>query len=98
MRAISDADVQAQAFELMKDLVAITGEKWINASRFTAIADRFGILNTQNRIIFLTGVKGLISDIPVQVFPDMDARQAILHAAQEALDRAIEQEDEEQEG
>lgn len=98
MRSITDADVQAQAFELMKELVAITGEKWVSASRFTAIVDRFGIRSTQNRILFLTGVKTLMRDIPVQVFPDMDARQAILHAAQEALDRAIEQEDEEQEG
>ncbi len=98
MQSITDADVQAQAFELMKELVAITGEKWVSASRFTAIADRFGIRNTQNRIVFLTGVKALMRDIPVQVFPGMDARQAILHAAQEALDQAIEKEDEEQEG
>ena len=97
MHPIDDADVQAQAFELMKDLVAITGEKWVSASRFTAIVDRFGIRNTQNRILFLTGIKSLMRDIPVQVFPTMDARQAILHAAQEALDHAIEREDEEQE-
>ena len=97
MPLTADADVQAQAFELMKELVAITGEKWVSASRFSAIADRFGVSQTQDRIVFLTGIKALMRDIPVQVFPDMDARQAILNAAQDALDHAIEQEDEAQE-
>lgn len=95
MQASSDPDLAAQAFELMKELVTITGEKWVGASRFAGIADRFGARDTQARILFLTGIKGLMRDMPVEVFQDPDARQSILNAAQEALDLAIEMEEEE---
>lgn len=95
MQAITDADVETQAFELMKELVNITGEKWVSASRFNAMADRFGATDVRTRIAFLAGLKGLVRDMPVKVFTDLDARHAILVAAQEALDAAIDAEEEE---
>ena len=82
--------------ELMKDLVAITGEKWVSEVRFTRWADRLEVTNVQKRIAFLTKLKALMVLMPPNVFPDADARYAVLQAAQEAMDKAIELEDEEE--
>lgn len=86
----------ALAFDLMRDLVNITGEKWVGAGRFTALADRCGAIEVPIRIVFLTGVTRLLRTIPVQVFTDPEIRLSILHAAQEALDQAIDREEEQE--
>jgi len=85
----SDQAIDTQAFWLMQDLVALTGEKWVSASQFSAMADRWGVKNLQARISFLTEIKTLLRGMPVKVFADADARQSLLNAAQEALDREI---------
>ncbi len=95
--AEDDDALGLQAFELMKELVNITGEKWVSASRFTSLADRWELDDIQARIVFLTGVRGLLRDMPVKVFVDMDVRQSILNAAQEALDAAVDLEEEQEE-
>jgi type III secretion protein W len=95
--AEDDEALGLQAFELMKELVAITGEKWVGASRFTSLADQWDLRDVPSRIIFLTGVRTLLRDMPVKVFADMDVRQSILNAAQEALDAAIDLEEEQEE-
>ena len=97
MASADDDDLGAQAFELMKELENITGEKWVSPTRFSVLADRWELRDLQARIVFLTGVRALLRDLPVKVFPDADVRQAILNAAQEALDQAIELEEEQEE-
>ena len=79
---------------LMKELVSITNEKWVSASRFSALAERFGIRDVQAQIAFQAAVKGLVRELPIQVFADPDVRQSALNASQEALDRAIDLEEE----
>lgn len=84
--------------QLMKELVAVSGEKWVSASRFTGLADRLGVSGGTNgvgaSIAFQTAVKALVRDLPTKVFPDADVRQSTLNAVQEALDQAIDQEEE----
>ena len=86
-------DVQPVA--MMKDLVAIAGEKWVNAGRFTEAASRFGASDVEPQIAFLAATKGLMRDMPIKIFSDDDTRRSILDAAQEALDQAIDLEEEE---
>lgn len=78
---------------LMRDLVGLTDEKWLGESRLTNMAQQHGISTPEGRVSFLSGVKALLRELPVQVFPDADARQATLGAVQEALDIAIDEED-----
>lgn len=78
---------------LMRDLVGLTGDKWLNESRFTMLAQQHGVSTPEGRVAFLSGIKGLMRDLPVQVFPDPEARQSILDSLQEALDIAIDEED-----
>lgn len=78
---------------LMRDLVSLTGEKWLSESRFTSLAQQHGVTSPEGRVALLTGIKSLLRDLPVQVFPDSDTRQATLSATQDALDMAIDEED-----
>lgn len=90
MQSPVNDSVDALAFTLMLDLVAISGDRWVSASRFTEMLDSWNLRDPVTRIRFLTGVLQLLRGMPVQVFAGLDARQAILQAGQEALDSAIE--------
>jgi type III secretion protein W len=83
-----------QPLALMKEMVAMTGEKWVGAARFSGLATSFGISGVAAQIAFLGGTQQLMREMPVQVFTDGDTRRSILDAAQEALDRAIDLEEE----
>lgn len=95
--AASPKSKSSKAFELMKELIMLTGEKWVSASRFTGMADRWGLQDPTLRVTFLGGVKDLIREMPIQLFEDADVRQSILNAAQEALDAAIDEEESQKE-
>lgn len=82
------------ADRLMQDLVNVSNEKWLSESRFTALAASHGAESVEARITFLGGVRAVLKDLPLPMFPDMDARQTALSAAQLALDAAIDEEDE----
>lgn len=80
------------ADRLMQDLVNISNEKWISESRFAALAASHGVDSVAARIAFLGGVRAVLKDLPVPMYPDADARQSVLGAAQLALDAAIDEE------
>lgn len=85
---------QLRPVELLKDLVDVTNEKWVTSTRFTGMADKQQVVGVAPQIFFQTTLKGVLRDIPPKVFPDADTRQSILNAQQEALDRAIDKEEE----
>jgi len=78
---------------LMRDLVFLTGEKWLGESRLTSMAQQHGVSSPEGRVSFLTGVKAMLRALPIQVFPDDDARRSTLDAVQDALDIAIDEEE-----
>ena len=78
---------------LMRELVAIANEKWVAGSRFTALADKHGVFNLEARVVFQSGLRQILKDLPVQVFADSDTRHSILSACQDALDTAIDEEE-----
>lgn len=79
---------------LMRDLVGLTGDKWVSESRFTSLAQDHGIRSPQGTIAFLSGVRGMVRDLPVQIFADPETRQSLINALQGALDAAIDAEEE----
>ena len=80
---------------LMSSLVEISAEKWVSAQRFTGLSENSGAREPEPQIHFLTAVKGLLREMPVQVFVDSEQRQTVFGAVQDALDAAIEREEEE---
>lgn len=93
MTSTADTDPDVRAFDLFKELVAITTERWISPGRFGALALNWAPSDISAQVRFLTRVKNVLRAMPVQVFSDADARQAALAALQDALDTAIEQEE-----
>ena len=77
----------------MRELVGLTGESWISEARFTAMARQHGAESAEGRVAFLSGTKAMLRELPVPVFPDTDTRQAHLNAVQDALDIAIDEEE-----
>jgi len=87
---ISSDDVPVS---LMKDLVDLSSETWVSSDRFVRLAEKAGAGAVEPQINFLTGIKGLIRDMPPKIFVDGDQRQSVLAAAQDALDSAIDREE-----
>ena len=83
-----------QPMTLMHDMIAVTGEKWVAAPRFTGMADKQGVQSVGAQIAFHTATKIMLRELPPKVFSDPDSRQSVLIAAQEALDAAIDKEEE----
>lgn len=78
---------------LMQAMVDVSAEKWLSASRFTSLAEQCGARGIEPQIHFLTQLKVLMREMPVQVFVDAEQRQSVFGALQDALDTAIDRED-----
>jgi len=80
--------------QLTGDLVALSGERWVDADHFKRLADRYGAMDPLAATVdFLTGVRNLVKEIPLKVFATTEARQALIDASQNALDYAIDREE-----
>ena len=82
-----------EPMEMMKALVAVTGEKWVGATRFTAMEQQHRLPEVLAQIAFHSTIKDVLKQIPPAIFNDADTRQSVLNASQEALDMAIDKED-----
>lgn len=83
-----------QPMALMHEMIAVTGEKWVSAPRFTGMAEKQGVRAVDAQITFHMATKVMLRELPPKVFSDPDSRQSILSAAQDALDAAIDKEEE----
>ena len=82
------------ATSMTSEMLSLTADRWVDASRLTAIGQRFNMQShLEASVHFMTGLRNAIKDLPVQVFQAMEARQSLLDAAQAALDEAIDREE-----
>ena len=86
-------DTEARAWALMRQVVSLCSESWITRDRFLQLAAEWAADPLAERIRFLTELKRVFRDLPVQIFPDPDARQALLTALQDGLDELVSQEE-----
>ena len=82
------------ATQLTTDLVGLAGERWVDADHFKRLADRYRAMDPLEATVdFLTGVRNLVKEMPVKVFPTPENRQSLIDAAQDAVDYAIDREE-----
>lgn len=82
------------ATSMTSELLALTSERWVDGSRFSSICKRLKMDQPlQVAVHFMTGTRGAIREMPIQVFGSMEARQSLLDACQSALDEAIDREE-----
>ena len=82
------------ASQMLQKVIGLTTERWINANAFTRLAEGAGCADFSSQIRFLTEMKGVLRDLPVKIFADADSRQSMIIALQDALDVAIDREEE----
>ena len=79
---------------LTAELVALTGERWVDVSRVSRLSENFGVQSHLTATVdFMNGARNALRELPLQVFPSNDARNSLLEVAQQALDAAIDREE-----
>lgn len=81
------------AHDLMRDLLEMTTQRWIDADRFVKMADRLQIKDIETRIYFLTQLRERVRLIPLKLYPNPEVREKMLDALQTALDGEITKEE-----
>ena len=82
-------DLQA----LMTGLVDILANGNALAMQFERLARDLGVPPGAPTIVFLTGVKRILRELPDRAYPEKNARIALTSAVQDALDDAIDAEE-----
>lgn len=85
--------VDDKAHQLMRDVLPLMEERWIDGAKVRAIVDRLHLRTDEARIYFLRELLALVRRLPLKVYKDEEARQRLITAVQEALDVAIEEEE-----
>jgi type III secretion protein W len=79
---------------LTAELVTLTGERWVDASRVGRLSENFGVhANLTAAVDFMSGTRNALRELPLQVFISSEARSSLLEVAQQALDEAIDREE-----
>jgi type III secretion system TyeA family effector delivery regulator len=80
---------------MLLSLVKLVTSSWVSPSQIENLAKDHQINEKNAEIYFLTqGVKGIVSHFPTQFFTDLEMRKSLLTAAQDVIDTAIQQEEE----
>ena len=79
---------------LLKGCVEIIGGGNALAMQFERLARDMGLAEGAPTIVFLSGIKNILRGLPDKAFVDKNARLAMVDAVQDALDAAIDAEEE----
>ena len=81
------------AHDLMKELLDMTTQRWIDPDRFIQILAKIGIRKSEMRIYFLTQLRERVRLTPLKLYPVPETREKILDALQQAMDIEIAREE-----
>lgn len=83
-----------QATGLAADLVALSGERWMDSMRIQRVGEKHGAQHSLSTAVdLLTGMRNALRELPVWSFQTPEARDSVLEAAQDAMDAAIDREE-----
>jgi type III secretion protein W len=92
-RELFKQGLHAEAFDLMSEILRLTGERWISAEHFQHMLEKADIADLHASIYFLTALREQIRLIPLKVYPSTESRGKMLDAAQIALDGIVEKDE-----
>ena len=81
------------AHDLMRELLDMTTQRWVDPERFIQIVNKVGVRNQETRIYFLTQLRERVRQIPLKLYPSADIREKMLDALQQAMDTEISREE-----
>lgn len=80
--------------DLLNDLVQCRKERFLGAFQIEEIADKAHAPDIEHEVLFLQDLMQMTQRLPTNFFEDMAGRGKMLDAMQEALDKAVQREDE----
>ena len=81
--------------DLMLDIIELIELRWVTVDKITQLTNKAKLSNIEQKIAFLRELKRLIRLFPTDVFNDLEQRQNLISAVQEAQDMAIDEEEDE---
>ena len=81
------------AHDLMRELLDMTTQRWIDPDRFIQMLAKIGIRKSEMRIYFLTQLRERVRLIPLKLYPVPETREKMLDALQQAMDIEIAREE-----
>lgn len=82
------------AMGLLGSFTALRDIKYLGAMHIEDIAKTAKAPDIEREVLFLQDIMGMLRNFPVKMFDDEQGLQKVMDAAQQALDKAIEREDE----
>lgn len=82
------------AMELLSSIIALREINYLGAMHIDDIARRAKAPDVEHEVLFLQELMAIIRNFPQRLFDDVQGHQKVMDAAQQALDKAIEREDE----
>jgi type III secretion system TyeA family effector delivery regulator len=70
-------------------------DKWVGAQKIESMTGTLVPREVEGEIYFLRELNAFFRDIPIKVYADLEGRDRLLQASQEALDHLIQKEEEE---
>jgi type III secretion protein W len=81
--------------DLTTRVLTLKEEKWLRSEQVTKITDQAGVMEIDAQIYFLRELKEFVRLIPLKIYDDLANREKLIDTVQEALDAAIDLEEEE---
>ena len=91
-RPLSKSD--AAAHEIMKAFLPLRSVSFVDASKIRAISKQLKINDIEAEIYFLRELHGITRRLPLKYFSDDQSRDRLITAVQDALDNAVDEEEE----
>ncbi len=79
---------------VMKEILPLKDQRFVDPAKFRSLADRVGIRDIEQTIYFLRELHLIVSKLPMKIFNDPEDRLRMVTALQDAMDAAVDEEDE----
>ncbi|MEW4486705.1 TyeA family type III secretion system gatekeeper subunit [Thalassoglobus sp. JC818] len=80
---------------IIKEVLPLRNQRRIDSGKLMSLAERLGLHDCEPKIYFLREMAGIVRQLPLKVFESTEERLRLIDGIQEALDLAIEEEEEE---
>ena len=87
-------EIATAAHQLMKEVLPLKDQRFVDSSKITAIVNGLGIREDEAKIYFLRELHSIVRKLPLKIYSDEQARGRLLTAIQDALDTAIDEDEE----
>ena len=83
-----------EAQDIILEVLPLKDQRWIDPKKITGLADQLGYDDIEAKIYFLRELTSIFRRLPIKIYESDDDRLRLLEALQEALDAAIDEEEE----